>query len=83
MIKDKNVCEVTEPTEFVNPLVIVAKSNSNIRVCLDPQALNEVIMREHYQLPTFEDIVSDMSGSKYFSTLDARNGFWYLSEFDR
>ena len=32
--------------------------------------------RPHLQLPTAEDIVSKMSGTKYFSKLDASSGYW-------
>ncbi|KAJ8917066.1 hypothetical protein NQ315_012985 [Exocentrus adspersus] len=46
---------VTEPTEFVNPIVLVKKPNNDIRICLDPQNLNKALIRERYELPTFEE----------------------------
>ena len=47
-------------------------------VCLDPRDLNQAIKRQHYQLPTAEDILSQMAGAKYFSKLDASSGYWQL-----
>ena len=69
---------VTEPTDWVNSLVVVQKPNGQIRVCLDPKDLNKAIKRHHYQLPTAEDILSRMSGAKFFSKLDASSGYWQI-----
>ena len=35
-------------------------------------------MREHYPLPTIEEVCTRMTGAKVFSVLDARNGFWQV-----
>ena len=69
---------VTEPTDWVNSLVVVQKPNGQIRVCLDPKDLNKAIKRHHYQLPMAEDILSRMSGAKFFSKLDASSGYWQI-----
>ncbi|GBM97787.1 Retrovirus-related Pol polyprotein from transposon 297 [Araneus ventricosus] len=50
--------KVTEPTDWVSPLVIVQKKNGALRVCLDPQNLNRAIKRPQCNLPTFEDITT-------------------------
>jgi hypothetical protein len=52
----KNITRIQEPTEFINPLVIVEKADKTFRYCLDPQHLNECLLREHYKLPTFEKV---------------------------
>ena len=50
------ITKVDQPTDFVSSLVLVAKEDGSIRVCLDPQCLNECIKREPIQLPTLEEI---------------------------
>ncbi|KAK7093235.1 hypothetical protein V1264_007025 [Littorina saxatilis] len=70
--------KVTEPTDWVNSLVVVEKPNGKLRVCIDPKELNKAIKRPHYLMPTLEDVLSKMSGAKYFSKLDARSGYWQL-----
>lgn len=70
---------VEEPTEWVHALHIVHKPNGQLRVCLDPRNLNRVIKREHFKLPTREEIMSKFAGCKYFSKLDATKGFWQMS----
>ena len=69
---------VTEQTDCVNSLVVVQTPNGQIRVFLDPKNLNKAIKRHHYQLPTAEDILSRMSGAKFFSELDASSGYWQI-----
>lgn len=70
--------KINEPTEFVNSLVIVPKKDGSLRICLDPQYLNENILREHYYFPTLDEISSKMANAKVFSTLDANKAFWQI-----
>ena len=69
---------INKPTEWVNPLVIVEKPNEKSRVCLDPRDLNKAIKRQHYKLPTAEELFSDMTSAHHFSKLDASNGYWQI-----
>jgi len=59
----------------VSSLVTVVKKDK-IRICLDPTDLNRAIKRPHYPLPTIEETVQDIGNARYFSVLDAKNGFW-------
>ncbi len=72
------ITEVTEPTEWVSALVIVHKKQGKLRICLDPKNLNAAIRREHFKLPTREEITSKFAGAKVFSKLDACSGFWQM-----
>jgi hypothetical protein len=45
---------------------------------MHPQDLNQAIKREHYPLLTVEEVVSRMPKAKYFSELDANQGFWQI-----
>lgn len=72
------IVEETEPTEWVNSIVLVTKPNGSLRLCLDPRNLNKVIVRPRYSFPNIDECKSRMSGSKYFSTLDANSGFWMI-----
>ncbi|KAL1249127.1 hypothetical protein QQF64_020132 [Cirrhinus molitorella] len=53
-MEDNNIIvRVTEPTEWVNALVVVEKPKSQkLRVCLNPRDLNKAIQRPHYPLPS-------------------------------
>lgn len=70
--------QVDEPTEFVNPVVIVRKPDKTLRICLDPKNLNESLLREHYKFPTFEEVSGRMAKAKIFSVIDASKAFWQI-----
>ncbi|KAJ8891165.1 hypothetical protein PR048_010680 [Dryococelus australis] len=78
MIELGVIAKMTEPTEWLNPIVVVRKLTGNVRVCLDPQPLNAAIMREYCRLPTWEEVTLKMNGAQYFSTLDVNKGFWQI-----
>lgn len=70
------IAKVTEPTPWVNSMVIVEKPNGQLRVCLDPKDLNEAIIRPHYKMPTVDEVTVRLNSSTTFSKLDARSGYW-------
>ena len=62
----------------MNILVIAEKKDGNLRLCLDPCDLTKVIKREHYKIPTVEEIASTLAGKIVFSILDEKDGFWQI-----
>ena len=56
-------------------MVAVIKPNK-IRICLDPRDLNEAIKREHYQMPTIEEVATRLNRAKLFTVLNAKDAFW-------
>ena len=75
MEKLKLVCKVTEPTEWVNPMLAIQKADGDVRICLDPVDLNKEVKRQHYPVPTAQELFARIGKAKYFSTLDATSGF--------
>ena len=69
------LAKVNEPTDWVNSLVIAEKSNGKMRLCIDPKDLNKEIKREHFQIPTKEEILGKLANASCFSKLDATAGF--------
>lgn len=72
------ISPVSEPTEWVNSLVITEKKNGTLRVCLDPRDLNKAIKRQHYSIPTPEDVCSNLAGKSIFTILDKKDGYWQI-----
>ena len=69
------VAKVTCPTDCVNSFVIVEKPKTkSLRKCLDPKALNDAIRIQHYPVPTFDEVLSELSEAAYFTVLDAKSG---------
>ena len=58
-------------------MVVVQKKDGGLRICIDySKDLNKALKREYYQLPTIEEITARMPGARFFSTMDARSGYW-------
>ena len=66
------------PTDWVSNLVITAKKNDSLRVCLDPKPLNTAIKCERYTIPTLADVQSRLSGYKVYTVLDMHSAFWHV-----
>ena len=49
--------------------------NEKIRLCIDPKDLNRAIRTEQYPIPTAEEVIAGMPGTKVFSVIDAKSGF--------
>ena len=69
------LAKVNEPTDWVNSMVMIEKKNGDVRICIDTKDLNMAIKRDHFQLPTKEDILDELAAAKYFSKMDATTGF--------
>ena len=77
MEKTGVIIKVEEPTDWVNSWVVVEKADGKLRLCLD-RNLNKVLKREHYQLPTFEEISTRLAGATCFTKLDTNKGYWQI-----
>ena len=40
----------TEPTDWVNSMVVIPKPNGKVRICIEPRDLNKAVLREHYPM---------------------------------
>ena len=69
--------KVTDPTPWISNIVVVEKTDK-LRICIDPSALNKALLRSHYQMPTIEEILPEISKAKIFSVLDAKDGYWQI-----
>ena len=59
-------------------MVVNEKRSGKLRICIDPQDLNKALRREHYQLPTQQEITSRLTDAKFISKLNANCGFWQM-----
>lgn len=77
MVGNKVITPVNHPTDWVHNVQLVEKKN-DIRVCLDPKPLNKCIKREHFLIPTFDDVTSQLANKCIFTVLDLSSGFWQM-----
>ncbi|XP_037567177.1 uncharacterized protein K02A2.6-like [Dermacentor silvarum] len=76
-MKDLGVIQqVYHATPWCAPMVISAKQNGEIRICIDYTELNRQLIRERVIMPTVEENLAKLANAKVFSKLDANSGYW-------
>uniref|UniRef100_A0A3P8UAF7 Gypsy retrotransposon integrase-like protein 1 n=1 Tax=Amphiprion percula TaxID=161767 RepID=A0A3P8UAF7_AMPPE len=63
---------------FSSPIVVVRKKNGDIRLCIDYRKLNMQTVKDAYPLPNLQESLSALSGSKWFSVLDLKSGYYQI-----
>ncbi len=54
------------------------KKNGDIRLCIDYRKLNTQTIKDAYALPNLEETFSALRGSKWFSVLDLKSGYYQI-----
>ena len=60
------------------PVTLVPKKDNTTRFCVDYRRINEVTVRDQFPLPLIQDIFDQVGGSKIFSALDLKAGYWQI-----
>ncbi|XP_049307359.1 uncharacterized protein LOC125777149 [Bactrocera dorsalis] len=64
MVDKGIISPVSHPT---SNLQVVEKSNDDLRICLDPKPLNKCLRREHFLIPTIDNLTSELANKKIFT----------------
>ena len=81
-MKTDTIVKRDKPMDWVSSLLLVEKPNSKIRLCLDPIDFNWAIKREHYVIPTSEDVIAKLHGTKIFTVIDMKDAFWQIKLYN-
>jgi hypothetical protein len=60
---------------FGSPVLLVKKSNGELRLVCDYRAVNRITVRNRYPLPRIDDLLDQLYGAKCFSSLDLKAGY--------
>lgn len=63
---------------FCSSLLVVPKGKDDIRIVIDLRGPNRCIYRTPFKMPTFESILMELHGAKWFSTVDLTNAFFHI-----
>ena len=93
LVKQGVLEKVEHSTERVNSFVIVEKDVSidsgniqtpnhkfkkKLRICLDPQDLNEALQHEPYYSGSVDELIAKFPGCKVFLIVNMKKGYWMV-----
>ena len=67
---------------WCNAVVLVRKKDGSLRFCIDFPHLNARTKKDGYPLPRMQETVESMVGTRHFSCMDLKSGFWQV-EMDK
>ena len=76
MERQEVIRKVDEHTDWVSSLAYTTKRDGSLRICLDPQKLNNALRRCPHKIPTLEELNPMFTNAKIFTKLDAKAGYW-------
>lgn len=80
-IKDLLVAGIIKESRspYASPIVIARKKSGAIRMCIDYRTLNARTIPDQYTTPRIDDALDCLAGSKWFSVLDLRSGYYQIA----
>ncbi|UYV65651.1 hypothetical protein LAZ67_3004955 [Cordylochernes scorpioides] len=81
MLEEGIIRQSSSPWSF--PVILVKKRDGKYRFCVDYRKLNEVTVKDVYPIPRIDDVMDTLQGSKYFSAIDLKSGYWQVEIEER
>ena len=69
------ISKVDLPIDWRAGMVVVPRPYGRIRTCVGHTKLNESVLRKTYPLPNIDNLLAQISESKFFTKLDCSYGF--------
>ena len=63
---------------WASAVVLAKKKDGGLRFCLDLRNLNSRTVKDAYSLPRIDESLDCLRGSKWFSSLDLKCGYWQV-----
>ncbi|EYC04967.1 hypothetical protein Y032_0084g1698 [Ancylostoma ceylanicum] len=65
-------------TNLASPIVLVAKKDGSIRLCVDYREVNKVTKKDSYPLSAIDVTLQGLEGKQFFTSLDLASGYWQV-----
>lgn len=63
---------------YLSPIVVIRKRKNVVCMCIDFRKLNLQTVKDAYAMPNLEETFSALTGSKWFSVLDLKSGYYQI-----
>ena len=70
----ENEVSETSTSLCASLIALNLKKNASTRSCEDYYRLNDITKKNSYPLPSIDDLLNTLSGHKWFSTMELKNG---------
>ena len=80
-LEESDIIEKVEgPTPWISPIVAAPNKKQPDKdiLCVDMRQANRAIQRERHMMPTVDDMINDLNGSKVYFNLDLNVGYHQL-----
>ena len=79
MVQKGIIESVAGASEWCHPIVVVEKKGTDeVRLTVDLTKLNKQVERPVHPMNTTKEAIANIQKARYFTTLDARHGYWQV-----
>jgi hypothetical protein len=66
-------------SEWRSPIRPVMKPDGSVRMCMNLMRMNQYVKKDNESIPIMDDILDNMQGSKVFTVVDLKEGYFQIA----